>query len=58
MIPYNNRISHESLNYLQCTTDNLKCSELENLVQIIRTSNYMNKCWYKKVKNTESGPRK
>ena len=43
--------------HVQCTTDNLKCSGPEYLVQIIRTSNYPNKIWYKIVKNTKSGPK-
>ena len=41
----------------QFTTDNLKCSGPEDLVQNIRTSNYPNKTWYKIEKNTKSGPR-
>ena len=37
---------------IQYTTDNLKCSGPENVVQILRTSNKPNKIWYKIVKNT------
>ena len=39
---------------IQFTTDNLKCSGPENLVQIIKT----NKIWYKIGKNTKLGQRK